>query len=516
VPFQPYDQDQMTFLPQSLDELVPENDLVRVVNTFVDALPAAAIEAKLAKGTGRPSFHPRMMLKVILYAYVQRIYSCRAIARAMRQNVFFMWLAGGARPDFNTVNRFRTRYLAPCMEEVFASLAAFLLERGYVKGADYYVDGTKLEADAGKHTYVWAKNVERARERVKNRVREILREADALNEAEDREMGSSDLPECGGSGAPPTAEEIRKAAREVAEKSELTEEKGAKKTLVKKSRELEKEADKMSAVEERTGTLGGRNSFSKTDKDATFMRMKNDELRAGYNLQIGTEQGFVLSYSISQSGNDATDFIKHMERRLALLPAPAQVAADAAYGTEENHAYLEEKGIESHLKDKAWESSRSGKHRPYDKRAFTYDAVRDVYTCPEGKTLTRTGEEQRQTKSGYETTIHHYAASTCATCPVRTLCTKGENRTITRSPHLDELLAKSRANLQTEKGIEMRKRRGNEVETVFADMKHNQRYTRVRLRGLAKATLDLGYVLLGQNLRKLHLLKELTGAAQAA
>lgn len=505
MPFQPYEQDQMTFLPQSLDELIPENDLVRVVDAFVNALPVSALEGKLAKETGRPSFHPRLMLKVILYAYVQRIYSCRAIAKVMRQNVFFMWVAAGARPDFNTVNRFRTKYLAPCMEEVFASLASFLIEKGYVKGEEYYVDGTKLEADAGKFTYVWRKNVEKARERVERRVREIMREADALNEAEDCEMGSSDFPECGGNGAPPTAEEIRKAARKVAEKAKEARE--GTKAHEKKSRELEKEAEKMAVVEERTEALGGRNSFSKTDKDATFIRMKNDELRAGYNLQVGTEEGFVLSYSVSQNANDASAFIEHMENRRAVLPAPSRVCADAGYGTEENHAYLEENGIESHLKDQTWFKDRTGKHGPYEKGSFLYDEVRDVYTCPEGKTLSRDSEEKRETKSGYETTIYYYRSDACAACPVRTLCAKGEARIIRRSPRLEELLRSSRANIESAKGIEMRKKRGNEVETVFADMKYNQRYTRVRLRGLAKAALDLGYVLLSQNLRKLHLLE---------
>ena len=381
------------------------------------------------------------------------------------------------------------------------------------------MDGTKLEADAGKFTYVWAKNVERARSRVTERVREILRQADALNEEEDRELGTADLPECGVDGAAPTAEEIRAAARRVAEKAEAAEtngEKGKQQELEKKSRELAKEADKQEVVEERTRILGGRNSFSKTDKGATFMRMKNKELRAGYNLQIGTEQGFVLAYTVSQNANDASAFVDHMDKRNAHLPAPVRVAADAAYGSEENQSYLEGSGIESHLKDQAWAADRAGKHPPYDKRSFAYDQERDSYTCPQGHEVVKTGEAIRRTARGFQTTVHHYETTACSSCPVHALCAKNGNKKLQRSPRLEELVAKARANIDSEKGLELRKRRGNEVESVFGDMKHNQRYTRVRLRGLAKAVVELGYVLLGQNLRKLHLLEGLAGQPQRA
>lgn len=500
MPFQPYEQDQMTFLPPSLDELVPEGDLVRVINDFVDALPRAVIELKLAKGAGRPSFHPRLMLKVILYAYVSRIYSCRAIARALRQNVYFMWLAGGARPDFNTVNRFRSRYLAPCMEEVFAELAVLLLETGYIKGADFFVDGTKLEADAGRHSYVWRKNVVRHRDRVLGQVRTVLAAADAINAQEDGELGTQDLPECGGEQAA-TPEEIRAAAGRLADRAKA--EPQAAKELEKHSRELEKKADKIAAADQQLQTLGGRNSFSKTDTDATFMRMKDGTLRAGFNLQVGTEGGFVLTYTMAQNASDSVTFPPLMDKHLSALPHPLHVVADAAYGTEENHALLEARGIQSHLQDK----TLGAKPGPYDKRSFTYDEERDVYTCPQKQTLTPGGPpEARRTINGYTTQVQNYSTEACRDCPVRALCTRGEQRTIQRNPRLDELIARSHANITSPKGVELRRRRANEVETIFARLKHNQGYRRTRLRGLAKATLDIGYVLLGLNLRKIHLL----------
>lgn len=350
MPFREAHQDQLLLLPPYVGSLVPEKDLARVIRRFVEALPRRLMEDVLEQGKGRPSYHPRLMLQVLLYAYSQGVYSSRKIAKAVRQNVCLMWLAGMQRPEFNTVNRFRSVYLAACLEEVFGQLASFLLEQGYVRGEDYFVDGTLLEADAGKYTAVWRKNTERYAAAVRRRAREILDEVERVNREEDEEYdGERDLEETG-QGSELTAEEIEAAARRIGREVE-EKLRGRKKTEKDRQRErqekkLRKEAEQLRRYEGQQEQLGGRNSYSKTDPDATFMRLKNGELRAGYNVQIGTENGFILGYSLSQTPNDGAVLKGHLEQRggRGLKVAPKRVIADGGYGTEENYAGLEYSG----------------------------------------------------------------------------------------------------------------------------------------------------------------------------
>jgi len=134
-------------LPPSLEDLLEEKELVRVVNRVIEELEPGLVEGSF-KGGGCPPYHPRMMLKVLVYACCCKIYSCRNIAKALRRDVTFMWLSGMQRPDFNTVNRFRSEYLQEVLPEVYARTVELLLAEGCIRFEDYFIDGTKMEADA--------------------------------------------------------------------------------------------------------------------------------------------------------------------------------------------------------------------------------------------------------------------------------------------------------------------------------------------------------------------------------
>ena len=520
MPFLPYEQHQMTFLPPSLDELIPADDLVRVVDAFVESLPTSGVEALFVADLGRPLYHPRMMLKVILYAYSQKVYSCRRIAKALRQNVCFMWLAARQTPEFNTINRFRSVYLAPCLDEVFPHLARFLLDKKYIKGEDYFVDGTKVEADANRHSFVWRKNTERYSEAVRERARQIMAEARAIDEAEDRELGADrDLLERGDPAAKLTAEEIARAARGCSKAAEEVGEKQAQKSLKRAAKSLEEEAEKLGRYEEQAKTLGGRNSYSKTDTDATFMRMKNTkDILPAYNLQIGGEGGFVLCFSLSQNSSDARSFVDHMAELARLVGGvfkPRRVMADAGYGHEENYECLKKNKIGNFLKDPRWWRARKGKLRPFEKESFGYDKENDRYVCPMGESLRpRAGDIKTTTyHSGYISQSQIYACGACASCPKQSECVyeEGKNRTIQRSAKLEEGRQEARANLDSEIGEELRKRRGVEIEAPFGDLKHNQGVRRTRLRGKIKARIDLGWAIMAGNLRKIWKLESKPG-----
>jgi transposase len=153
VTFKTYNQAQAMLLPPSLGELIAEEHLVRVVNRVVDEINIQSLLAKY-KGGGPSAYHPRMMLKVLVYAYAERIYSSRQIEKAWRENVNFMWLSGLNQPDHRTINGFRGERMKGVIEEVFGSVVAVLVAGGHIQLENYYLDGTKIEAQANKHRVV--------------------------------------------------------------------------------------------------------------------------------------------------------------------------------------------------------------------------------------------------------------------------------------------------------------------------------------------------------------------------
>ena len=160
VVFKPYTMGQPSLLPADLEELIPEDHLVRTVHQAIEQIDLSILY-KQYEGGGTSSYHPKMMLKVLVYGYAEKLYSSRKIAKALRENVNFMWLSGQSRPDFRTINRFRGEVMKEIIGEVFASVLELLIEQGHVKLEDYYVDGSKLEANARRHSAVWAKNTKR-------------------------------------------------------------------------------------------------------------------------------------------------------------------------------------------------------------------------------------------------------------------------------------------------------------------------------------------------------------------
>jgi len=510
--FREYSQDQGLVLPPYLDELIEEHHLVRVVNSVVDGLDMKLLskpfKASFHQQGGSPPYHPGMMLKVIVYSYANGIRTCRKIAKQLRENVHYMWLSGMQQPDFRTINRYRSVYFKDILEEIFSSVIRLLLENKLVEYKTVFVDGTKISADANKHKIVWDKNVQRYKKQLQERTRCLFKEIDALNEAEDERYGSFDLPECGEQ-SDLSSEDLHSVADSLSETLSCDGKKCRKETdkqLRKASRQLKRDADKLARYEEQERKLGGRNSYSKTDPDATAMRMKNDELRPGYNVQVVSENGFIVGASVSQNANDGTSFIPLMEEMdSALLPEPDEIVADAGYGHEEVYEYLEERNIDAFIKYPSYhaENSRESKYRFHYSR-FTYDRIRDVFICPLGRQLYFIEEGETRNKSGFVVHQRKYQSSACSDCPYKSQCTNSTvGRTLTVNMNLRRHQQKARDNLEGVYGESLRKRRGYEIETVFGDWKHNLKFQRFQLRGLDKVRAELFFHSLAYNLRKI-------------
>ena len=215
VRFKTYDQSQPTMLPPRLDELIPTYHQVRFINEVVDQMDLDQVYITY-QGGGTTSYHPRMLVKVLLYGYVQRIYSARQLAKALRENVQFMWLAAGQTPDFRTINEFRKSRLAPTLKELFSQLMHQLVELQLVDLSDYFVDGTKIEANAGRYTAAWAKNTQRYKASVGEQISELFDQIQQMADAEDLQLGTADLAEMGEAGRW-SSEDVRQAADRINE-----------------------------------------------------------------------------------------------------------------------------------------------------------------------------------------------------------------------------------------------------------------------------------------------------------
>src|SRR4030066_336113 len=167
--FKPYVMNQVALLPPSYEELIAADHLVRVVNKAVEAIDVSALLAQY-KGGGTSSYHPQMLLKVLVYAYTQQLYSSRKIAKALRENIYFMWLSGNQQPDFRTINRFRSEVVKDVIEDIFTSVLELLIEGGYVKLENYFLDGTKMEANANKYSWVGGRSTRHYKHKLQEKV----------------------------------------------------------------------------------------------------------------------------------------------------------------------------------------------------------------------------------------------------------------------------------------------------------------------------------------------------------
>jgi transposase len=500
---------QAMLFPPSLEELVPEKHLVRVVHHAIERMNLDALLQRYPGG-GASSYHPKMMLKVLVYGYTQRLYSSRLIAKALRENVHFMWLSGNNKPDFRTVNRFRSSVMKDLIDDVFASVLELLIEDGYVQLESYFLDGTKIEANANKYSFVWAKSVKTNKTKLQEKIRELIVEIDRVSDEENQKYGDRDLEEMGSGPI-----DLAKIEAKVKELDERRAQAPQNKPLARATRKLRNDyLPRMQRYEEQEAKFNGRNSYSKTDEDATFMRMKEDhmkngQLKPGYNVQIGTENQFIVGFSIHQRPGDTGCLIPHLEHVNHILGRyPQSIVADAGYGSEENYDYLNRKGLGNYVKYAAFDREQSKRKDPFRVENLTYDSERDEYVCPVGRRLLYRGTRAVRTENGYLTQRRIYQADDCTGCPARDPCTRSQdNRRIQVSEQLNSMKKAAANNLCSEVGLRLRAQRGVEVEPVFGRLKSNWGFRRFRLRGLEKVHTEWGLLSIAHNLAKVATLK---------
>lgn len=527
--FIPYNNKQGISL-FDIQDTISTKHISRVIDEMIELIDDQVFFSHY-KGGGRSSFHPKMMTKVILYGYSQKVYSSRGIEKLLHENLPAMWLAAGQKPDHRTINRFRSHQLKNMMDSLFEQMIHLLIEQNYITMENYFLDGTKIEADANKYSFVWKKSTKNFEEKLKEKIRETILHIQEITESECIQSTVDNLKE---DATPAQLETIAQEleaqvnaltdAIEAEENVTVRKEIRSQRSVLKKPLKLIREdfLPRLDKYKKQHEIFGDRNSFSKTDHDATFMRMKDDhmkngQLKAAYNVQMATENQFILFYSMHQRPTDTRCFIPHLEKLAASsLPMPKTVIADAGYGSEENYLYAIGDEIEPrfdflipygmYLKEKSRSYKKNIKHA----KNWAYNEQEDHFICPNGQKVTFKKYLNKKNASGFEQSLKVYECEDCSECPLKALCTKAKgNRQVQWNPIFEEMKAKAKVALECEEKSRIYAQRKIDVESVFGHIKGNRSFRRFLLRGIDKVSTEFGIVALAHNLLKVAGIRQL-------
>ena len=502
-------------LPVDLGYIIPENDCVRLLGQFVEGMDLSNIYSTYSRIRDNQA-SPRQMLKVLLFAYHEGIYSSRKIEKACRKNIDFMYLLEGKpAPDHTTIARFRTEHFAPFAESIMTQVTDLLKQMNEISGKEIFIDGTKIEAYANRYTFVWKNAV------TKNQAKKL----DNLAALAETCVNEYELtPVSGGKVHINDLVRILEKLRERAEVENISfaSGKGKRKTQLQKHIEsLEEGIAKLQEYQRHLDICGKRNSYSKTDHDATFMRMKEDHMQNGqlkpaYNVQFGVDSGYVTWIDVNNHPNDVhtlIDFLNSMHSNISFRYHT--VVADAGYESEENYTYLEKERIEAMIKPANYESSKKRKHKNDigAKENMRYNPDGDYYICRNGKKLYASGYYNSKLKSGYVRKVTVYQCYECLGCPYKNKCIKGNNWKIPeesrqKSLHISkkfEMYRKRTLKLITShRGIQLRINRSIYSEGAFAELKEDRGFRRFLCRGRENVYAECVLMAISQNIAVLH------------
>ena len=514
--FKYYEQNQL-MIPMEWKTLIDKDDVVFVLNDLIDNMNIDKL-LETYSPLGSSSYNPKMMLKILMYGYIRKRYSSRLIAEAVESDIKFIWLAGGNKPTRNVINAFRKDKMKIIMEDVFVELLVVLERKGYINTEEYFVDGTKIEANANKYTFVWKKAVEKYRAKLQEKVHELMKDIDSLNDEEDKLYPDKEIkPE------EITPEELEEFSKRLSDKLNEGLEKQKSKDEKKKEQKIKKIINKINKdfkprLEKYNKDLEimgeNRNSYSKTDNDATFMHMKEDhmrngQLKPGYNIQVGSCNGFVVNWSTHQNRNDNGTLIPHYERYQRFFgKLPDSTGADSGYGNQENYEFLKRNHIKNYIKYPLFHKEQTEKFKSmkYNWQNMMYDEVNDKFICPEGKKIEYIKTRQDKTETGFIQESRVYECSDCSNCPHKSECTKAQgNRQIRFNKKLWKLKQEAKINLMSKKGTEMRGKRAEYSEGIFGQIKWNMGFKRFLLRGLEKVDLEWGLLCFALNIKRMKI-----------
>lgn len=505
-------------MPLDCEVNIEKNAPVRLLNAVMERMDYSKLYAAYSR-LGRIEYSPKILLKIMVYGYMRKQISSRALEACCRENLHFIYLLEGQRaPDHNTINRFRKNILTQeAGQDILCQLVVLLHERGLLSLEAAFIDGTKIEANANKYSFVWKKATAKKTDKLLKRIHDEL--PAKLKEAGIRFHVPEKI----------AVRQLKKLwkrihARIKADGIELVSGKGKRKTRLQRLSEwVDQCLAKLKQYTNDIHICGNRNSYSKTDHDATFMHMKEDymrngQLRPGYNVNVATCSDFIIGSYISSDRNDVHTLIPFMEqlRKNYAGRNIGSVVVDSGYESEENYCWFEaHPETELYVKPSNHEAAKHKKYRTDISRRenMAYDAQTDTYTCANGKLLQRTREKKTHTASGLEITTSVYECGECDGCPLKEKCIRAcgskkpleeRHKVIYVSKRFAEQRQAMEAKISSPKGCLLRVNRSIQAEGNFAYVKQDLDFRRFLLRGSTKVAAEWLLFSLALNVLHLH------------
>ena len=484
-------------LPLDCAVLIEENDPIR---SFCELLEGVNLKAYVKKSTkGRHDYEDLTLIRILLFAYMNQITSLREIEAACRNDIRFIWLGQGIRPSHMTFQRLINERLNGRFEDLFIDINKHLIEHEMIHTDVLYIDGTKFEANATKNSFVWRNAVQNYQEKLYLKITKFY--ASLGLETQER-YTADDL------------EPLKSALYNdcLLHKIEFVSGKGNHRTELQKRYDTIKAYHaKLVEYERHFAIFQKRNSYSKTDHDATFMHMKEDYymrtgiFKPGYNVQLGVSDEYVLMAKTYPNPTDTLTFIPFLENfKKAYGFYPKTPVADAGYGSYDNYLYCLSHGLELYQKYNYYEAEKHGKQEKLIYQSKSMRQTDGSYRCPQGKNFVFESFELKH-DGRYPKLMHRYQCEDCTNCSVMKHCKKAEgNRTIAVNPVLFELQDLAKANLDSQRGIALRVQRSIQSESTFGILKYNWGKHRFTRRGTMNVDNELYLLIIGFNLMKYH------------
>lgn len=463
------DRQQAALFPVMLDELVPQESLVRVVDAWVGALDLKALgfEKAQPKVMGAPAYDPADLLKLYAWGYLSAVRSSRELERECHRNVECMWLLGRLAPDHKTIAEFR-RKNTNALVAACAAFVQFARAQKLIAGSTVAVDGTKVRAVASRKAVMKRKELEAQAQRNAQEIEQYLKLLDSQDDRDSAQPSAQ-------------AQDIRRALRQ-----------------------LEEQKDAIQANLQQLAA--GRSAAVTTEPDAQVMH----SLRApGYNLQtaVETDSHLIVAHAVTNEAYDQRQLSSMAQAARQALQGPCTVIADGGYANGEQIAKLDAQGITSYV-PVTRAVNQEGGGQLYDRTEFNYDPQSDTYSCPAGKILKR-----KQLVAADHLIIYAAKATDCSSCANKPSCTTAKQRSVSRHLYDDAL---ERCRERTGDHPEMMRLRKQTVEHPFDFIKNRVLVNaRLLMRGLDGAAGELSIAVLAYNLKRVFNMKGSTWMRQA-
>lgn len=507
-----YSNPKQAILPLFVSDFLDICDPVLTFDRFMEEINLEKYLQSVPKHiTGRIGYNPVSMLKTVLFGFMTNGYiSLRELEDSCKVNIRYMYLMNHATPSYRTFGYFINNMLNPSIEELFADINKKIFAEQNVDLQHLYIDGSKFEANANKYTWVWKKATEKSRYRLFAKITALL---DEIN----------DELSCTGIKIETNTEYVPEQLREVTKRyamlvhineDDFVHGSGHRKSIQQRHYEqLCKYSDKLQEYVQKLETCGpDRNSYSKTDTSATFMRIKtdymgNDQLLPAYNVQFGVADEYIAVADINQYRSDMDCFIPLMEDFYRIYGFyPKYPVADAGYGSYNNYIYCQQHGMEKFMKFPMFKKETTDqKYRdnPYRAVNFKIDEA-GTMRCPNGKAFVfRYRSNVKGNKYGRQEEF--YQCEDCSGCPYADKCKRTDNnRTVRINHELTSMHEEVVDNLESIHGALLRMNRSIQAEGTFGIMKADRWYKRMVRKSMEQVRLEIFLVSIGHNLYKYH------------